>query len=99
MNENTNVPVVDGTCKVNLPSESVTVPFAVPFKITLTPGSGDPSSDDVTRPETGTFCASAPNHGIVRHMQVKSKNFLILFGFELKKIKYNRHNGTVDGQM
>ena len=37
----------------------VTVPVLVPFKITFTPGKADPSSEDVTFPETVLSCAHA----------------------------------------
>ena len=39
-----------------MPSTSVTAPIAAPFTTTFTPGSGSPSSSDVTVPETS--CSS-----------------------------------------
>src|SRR5690554_2970210 len=41
-----------GTSKLKLPSMSVTVPIAVPFTVTFTPGSVVPSSAEVTLPLT-----------------------------------------------
>jgi hypothetical protein len=57
MNEITKVPPEAGTDMEYLPSTSVAVPLVVPFNTTFTPGSGEPSSTDVTLPETVLSCA------------------------------------------
>src|SRR5437868_5142060 len=52
MNENTSVPSVGTPDRVYFPSESVTPPLVVPLTITFTPGRAEPSSSDVTVPDT-----------------------------------------------
>jgi hypothetical protein len=59
INDNTKTSALDGADSENRPSESVTVPFVVPFTTTFTPGNDDPSSDDVTFPVIVRSCAHA----------------------------------------
>jgi hypothetical protein len=70
-----------GTPIEYLPSESVTVPDVVPLTTTFTPGSDDPSSDDVTFPVIVRSCAHAML--LISNKSgtnLISKFFLILFG-------------------
>jgi hypothetical protein len=76
MKENTIVPPEAAIVKRYLPSESVTVPFVVPFSTTFTPGSDDPSSADVTLPETTRSCAQAALNTKTMEKH-RSKNFFI----------------------
>ena len=60
---NTSVALSGTEPRVYLPLASEVVPVVVPFTATLTPGSGEPSPESVTRPLTARFCAhTVPAH-------------------------------------
>src|SRR5690242_944068 len=80
--EKTKVEPDAGTVSRYVPSASVTVPVAVPFTTTFTPGKVVPSSADVTFPDTTRSCAHATLRCSTKQ-KPNSKNFLIHFGFVL----------------
>jgi hypothetical protein len=67
-----------GTDKENLPSAFVCVPSVVPTTLTDTPGSGSPSSLEVTRPVTVLFCACTTLINSMNKHQLASRSFFIV---------------------
>ena len=60
--ENMSTFLPSGTSKLYSPSTLVVVPIVVPCTVILTPGSGSPSSAEVTTPVTVSCALTTPAH-------------------------------------
>jgi hypothetical protein len=82
INENTRLPLA-GAPSEKLPLASVTAPVVVPFTTTDTPGSGLPSSADVTFPVTVRPWAQITDQVEQTRNKLNSKRFFMYKNFEL----------------
>jgi hypothetical protein len=79
MKEKIKVPPEPGTVILYDPSASVTEPVVLPFTTTLTPGKVEPSSAEVTLPDTTRSCARIVKDAKTNEKH-NSKIFFIGFG-------------------